>query len=269
MLDPQLEGKVAIVTGANHPKGIGQATARALAAQGAAVFVSGFGRLSLDDTIAAIQAAGGRAAGVLADLSDPAVIPWLFDQAEAAFGPVAVLVNNAAHWGPPDTLRTIEPDTTPFHANTFQQTLSAANFDRHTAVNARAVALMMVEFARRHEQRGGSYGRIINISTDGANCFPSEVSYGASKAALESLSRSAAVEFGPLGINVNIVSPGPTQTGDPGWITPEMEQQIGRSTPLRRPGRPEDLADVIVFLASAQSRWITGQTIRVNGGHMM
>ena len=269
MLDPQLAGKIAIVTGANHPKGIGQATAHALAAQGTAVFLTGYGQPPLGHTITTIQAAGGRVAGTLADLSDPAVIPWLFDQAEATFGPVAILVNNAAHWGPPDTLRTIEPDTTPFHANTFQQTLTAANFDRHTAVNARAVALMMVEFARRHQQRGSSYGRIINISTDGANCFPNEVSYGASKAALESLSRSAAVEFGPLGINVNIVSPGPTQTGDPGWITPEMEQQMAQRTPLGRSGRPDDLADVILFLASHQSRWITGQTIRVNGGHMM
>src|SRR5690606_36002205 len=103
----------------------------------------------------------------------------------------------------------------------------------------------------------------------GAGCFPNEVSYGASKAALESLSRSAAVEFGPLGINVNIISPGPTQTGDPGWITPEMEQQMAQRIPLGRPGRPEDLADVIVFLASHQARWITGQLIRVNGGHMM
>jgi 3-oxoacyl-[acyl-carrier protein] reductase len=269
MIDPQLTNKVALVTGANHPKGIGRATALALAAQGTAVFLTGYGRPPLDDTITAITSAGGRAAGTLADLSDPAVIPWLFDQAEATFGPVAILVNNAAHWGPPDTLLTIEPNTNPFHANTFQQTLTAANFDRHTAVNARAVALMMIEFARRHQQRGSSYGRIINISTDGANCFPNELSYGASKAALESLSRSAAVEFGPLGINVNILSPGPTQTGDPGWITPEMEQQIAQRTPLGRAGRPEDLADAIVFLASHQSRWITGQLLRVNGGHMI
>lgn len=269
MIDPQLNGKVALVTGANHPKGIGQATAAALAAQGAAVFITGYGQPSLDSTINAIRSAGGRANGELADLSDPAVIPWLFDQAEATFGPVAVLVNNAAHWGPPDTLRTIEPNTTPFHANTFQQTLSAANFDRHLAVNARAVALMMIEFARRYKERGGNYGRIINISTDGANCFPGEVSYGASKAALESLTRSAAVEFGPLGININVVSPGPTQTGDPGWITPEMEQQMSEHIPLRRVGRPEDLADAIVFLASEQSRWITGQVLRVGGGHMM
>src|SRR5690349_12722923 len=105
MIDPHLNDKVALVTGANHPKGIGQATAAALAAQGAAVFVTGYGRPAIDSTIQAIRSAGGRVDGVLADLSDPAVVPRLFDQAEAAFGPVAVLVNNAAHWGPPDTLR--------------------------------------------------------------------------------------------------------------------------------------------------------------------
>jgi 3-oxoacyl-[acyl-carrier protein] reductase len=125
---------------------------------------------------------------------------------------------------------------------------------------------MMAEFARRRIVHGVRWGRIINISTGGAPGFEGEISYGASKAALESYSRAAAKELGHYGITVNIISPGPVQTG---WITPELEQTIAKNTPLRRVGLPEDLADVIVFLASEQARWITGQLISVSGGHRM
>jgi 3-oxoacyl-[acyl-carrier protein] reductase len=92
------------------------------------------------------------------------------------------------------------------------------------------------------------------------------VSYGASKFALESLSRAAARELGPLGITVNVVSPGPIQTA---WITPELETALAAATPLRGVGKPADLADVVVFLASEQARWVTGQIVRVNGGQRM
>ncbi len=122
----------------------------------------------------------------------------------------------------------------------------------------------MAEFASRHITADRSWGRIINVSTDGARCFPSEISYGASKLALEGFSRSAAVELGQFGITVNILSPGPIQTG---WITPETEQQAVAETPLGRIGEPEDVAAVAVFLASEQARWVTGQLIHVGGGH--
>jgi len=124
----------------------------------------------------------------------------------------------------------------------------------------------MAEFARRHIAYGASSGRIVNISTDGAHCFPSEVSYGASKAALEAYSRSAAAELGRYGITVNVASLGPIQTG---WITPELEAQCVTKTPLGRIGTPEDVADVVTFLASEQARWLTGQTLFVGGGHRM
>ncbi|MFQ6098826.1 MAG: SDR family NAD(P)-dependent oxidoreductase, partial [Armatimonadota bacterium] len=146
------------------------------------------------------------------------------------------------------------------------QSITAETHDQHFAVNSRAVALMMAEFARRHIERGARWGRIINVSTDGASGFRSEVSYGASKHALESYSRAAASELGQYGITVNIVSLGPIQTG---WIAPEMERQIALETPLRRVGQPEDVADVIVFLASEQARWLTGQLLYVGGGHQM
>ena len=109
-------------------------------------------------------------------------------------------------------------------------------------------------------------GRLVNVSTDGAYVFPGEVSYGASKLALEGYARSAAVELGPLSITVNAVSLGAVQTG---WISPEMEEEMSAEYPLRRVGRSEDVADVIVFFASEQARWVTAQTLYVGGGHAM
>ena len=125
---------------------------------------------------------------------------------------------------------------------------------------------MMAEFARRHIERGARWGRIINVSTAGADRFPSEITYGASKFALESYSRSAAIELGKFGVTVNVVSLGPVQTG---WITAELERAMLPTIPLGRIGSPEDVADVIVFLASDQARWLTGQRIYVGGGHGM
>jgi len=246
MLNPGLRDKVVLVTGANSPYGIGAATAAAFAAQGAAVFITylrqgSFGdgeqaevpttpgesfyraaqQLSADTVMDRILAQGGRITGVEAYLSDPQVIPQLFDEAEAAFGPVAVLINNAAHcvpdtFIPPSLLRADDRAVDGFP----MQPISARSHDEHFAVNSRAVALMMAEFARRHVARSATWGRIVNVSTDGAPGFASEVSYGASKYALESYSRAAATELGRFGITVNVASLGPIQTG---WISPQME----------------------------------------------
>ncbi len=266
-----------LVTGANNPHGIGAATAKAFAAQGACVFLqflrppevhAGSGKVhgpgpafyrlqqtkTAEEVLAAIRRRGGRAAAWEADLSDPENIPRLFDRVEAVFGPVDVLVNNAASWA--------EDTFLPTH----DALITSESYARNFAVNARAVALMMAEFARRFVARGAEEGRIINVSTDGASAFPGEVSYGASKHAMESYSRAAAMELGPCGITVNVVAPGPVQTG---YITPEMEEKLREEIPLRRVGTPEDVADVIVFLASRQARWITGQLLYVGGGHVM
>jgi 3-oxoacyl-[acyl-carrier protein] reductase len=288
-MDTGLRGKVVIVTGAQH--GIGAATAKAFAAEGAAVYIHYFrvqdgldrgeradspglsvflqGRAgSADSVVQEIRERGGRAESWEADLSCPDNIAPLFQKAEEAFGPVEVLVNNAAYW---DDDSFLPPDIAP--ANPFVESwknrpshITADIHDQHFAVNSRAVALLMAEFFRRHVAFGRHWGRIINVSTEGAHCFPGEVSYGASKAALEAYTRSAACELAKFGITVNIVAPGATQTG---WITPELERQILPLIPCGRVGQPADVADVIVLLASEQARWVTGQLLNVGGGSKM
>ena len=287
MIHPGLEGKTALITGANH--GIGAAMAKAFATQGAKVFVTyfrpacRFTEIELKEATAAgiggvllhaagqqqpvepllreIQAAGGVVAAREADLSDPASIQVVFDACVAELGPVDVLVNNHTC----DLLDTFDPNRVTkegfgVHA------LDAASVDAHCAVNARAYVLMMAEYLRRYLDRKARWGRIINVSTDAAHAHPLAVSYAASKHAIESYSRSAALEMGPYGITVNVVAPGPIQTG---YLTPEQEKQIAASTPLGRVGRPEDVADVVVFLASEQAHWLTGQLLYVGGGWRM
>lgn len=296
MIDPGLKGRVVLVTGGNNPRGIGAATAKAFAAQGAAVFVHysrKLGKLASEAAVAsepdtpgealyyalqthtadavvqAIRQQGGRAEAWEADLADPAVVPQLLDRAEKALGPVEVLVNNAADF----VADTFLPEKSPEQGDRcidglgpLMSTITAESHDRHFAVISRAVALLMAEFARRHAAAGRRWGRIINVSTDGASGHAGSISYGASKHALESYSRAAAYELGPHGITVNVVSPGPIQTG---WMSPELESKAVLAIPLRRIGQPEDVADVTVFLASEQARWITGQLLYVGGGHRM
>lgn len=270
MIDPGIAGRIALVTGIDNPRGIGVAIAGALAAQGAdlcvtyrAESVSTAPAEDYEHSLAALRAFGGRLLAVPVDLADPASIPTLFDRAETELGTVEILVNNAA-FSEPNRFAARPGGSDIAHRDV--QELTTENHDRHFAVISRAPALAMVEFARRHTRAGHRWGRVINISTDGADGFAGEISYGASKAALESYSRAAAVELGPYGITVNIISPGPIQTG---WLPPEAEPQVARNIPLGRVGHPDDVADVVVFLASEQARWVTGQRIFVGGGHRM
>jgi 3-oxoacyl-[acyl-carrier protein] reductase len=290
MIDPDLAGKAALITGANNPVGIGAAIALALAHQGVSIFLTahrespeGYGidpssagaarepgeafyrarnADPLDVIAAQVRACGVPVAHAEIDLADPASAAHLMTRAEMETGPIEILVNNAAH----STSDTFLPATDIDWVSRHLVTLDAASHDSHFAVNSCAVALLMAEFARRHIARGATWGRIVNISTDGADCFPGEVSYGASKAALEAYSRSAAQELGRFGVTVNLVAPGPIQTG---WIPREAERGIVATIPLGRLGEPSDVADVVVFLASDQARWITGQRIWVGGGHRM
>ena len=128
------------------------------------------------------------------------------------------------------------------------------------AVNVRGNILMTREFVNH---RSG-YGRIINISTDAAQVFAGQITYGASKATLEALTRSIALEVGQYGITVNCVAPGPTQTG---WIDAELEEAVLPLIPMGKLIQPEDIAETILFLSSEQARMLTGQVIKVSGGH--
>ena len=287
MIDPQLKDKIVLITGANH--GIGAATACAFAAQGADVFItyyrdthpysddeleqarqSGTGGDAFyramqqqppDAVLQQIRTAGRSAAAHEADLADVVQIPLLFDRCEAELGPVDILVNNHTYC----ILDTFDPAAATDEGSGIILP-TAANIDTHFAVNARAYALTMAEYFKRYLARQATTGRIINLSTDAAHAHASAVSYAASKHAIESYSRSAAFEMGPYGVTVNVVAPGPIQTG---YILPEAETHIAENTPLRRVGTPDDIADVIVFMASEQAHWLTGQLLFVGGGWRM
>jgi 3-oxoacyl-[acyl-carrier protein] reductase len=197
MIDPGLNGRVALITGANQ--GIGAATALALAAHGVAVFLT-YLRLdpgehaadaanpvdtrararTADHLVQEIRAAGGTAACLEADLADPTTPKVPFDQAEATFGPVEILVNNASGWLADTFLPTVRD-----RFGRALRVVDTASHDRQFAVDARAAALLIGEFARRHLDRGATWGRIIGLTSGGADGFPGEVSYGAAKAAQE------------------------------------------------------------------------------------
>lgn len=136
---------------------------------------------------------------------------------------------------------------------------SPADFDRHVAVNARATLLLIAEFARRFRGERGT-GRIVSFTSAAVH---GEVAYGASKAALERITVAAAAELGPLGITVNALEPGPTDTG---WMSPALHDRIAAAVPLGRVGTPADAAALVTFLLSPAGGWITGQTLTSDGG---
>ncbi len=263
-------GHVALVTGANH--GIGAATARTLAGCGAAVVVS---YLCISDSsdadvpelyrrnrakdaeevLTAIRGQGGQAVAVEADLADPATAARLFDAAESAFGAVDILINNATGWVA-DTFA-----ATPHGRFGHQQVrVSAQTIDAQFAVDARATALLIAEFASRHAARGATWGRIVGLTSGGPAGFPNDVSYGAAKAALENYTMSAAFELAPLGITANVVHPPVTDTG---WVTDDVRRHVAERADLIHIASPEDVAEVIAFLVSDGARLVTANRIHL------
>ena len=260
--------RIALVTGANH--GIGAATAQALAAGGAAVVCAYWPvddpvdpgvpetyrvnrAANADAVVAAIRDRGGEAVAVAEDLTDPQAPRRLFDRAEAAFGPVDILINNATGW--------VQDTFSPRDADSYGRTLqpvSAATWQQQFAVDAMAPALLIAEFARRHTARDATWGRIVGLTSGGELGFPEEASYGAAKAAQTNYTMSAAVELAPLGITANVVHPPVTDTG---WVTDAVRGFVSRSAAHVHVATPAEVAEVIAYLASDASGLITGNVI--------
>jgi 3-oxoacyl-[acyl-carrier protein] reductase len=261
-------GHTAIVTGANH--GIGAATALALARDGCGVLCT-YLRLedpddpgtpqryrdyragSADEVVGQIQAAGGRAVAVEADLSDPATPGALFDAAEQALGPVDVLVNNATGW----LADTFKPTGTDRIGRSLRP-VTAATWRQQFSVDAMAAALLISEFAARHAARGASWGRIIGLTSGGDLGFPEEVSYGAAKAAQTNYTMSAALELADHGVTANMVYPPVTDTG---WVTDAVRDFVTSSPSHVHVASPADVAEVIAYLASDAAALITANVI--------
>ena len=267
MIDYGFAGKVAIITGANNPWGIGAATALAFAREGAKVVLvykkidrpfdpTKMDRHGVDRYYGAnagtAEAVEGKLKDIHADymvlerdISDEAAVEEIYSAVVEKYGRVDILLNNAA------TDDETGCDTI--------ETITQKVIDDTFAVNVRGSILMMREFIKHR----GDSGRIINISTDAAQNFAGQITYGASKATLEALTRSVALEAAQYGITVNCVAPGPTQTG---WIDAEFEKVVVPLIPMEKLIQPEEIAHTVLFLASKQASMITGQVIKVSGG---
>jgi 3-oxoacyl-[acyl-carrier protein] reductase len=249
MKNGKLDGKVAVVTGAS--KGIGAEIAKQLAVEGAAVVVNyASSRSDADKVVDAIAKGGGKAVAVQASVAKKADVEKLFASAEKAFGKIDILVNNAGvyQFGPLESATEDE-------------------FHRQFNTNVLGLILATQEAAKHFGPDGGS---IINVSSLASTATPpATVIYAATKAAVDAVTQVLAKELGPKKIRVNAINPGPVETEgfqQGGFSGSDFEKQAIAQTPLGRTGRPNDVAPLAVFLASPDSGWITGETIRVTGG---
>jgi len=270
-MDLGLKGRLAIITGTNNPQGIGATTALAFAQEGVRLALvykkipHGFdeNKTGADGVDRYFKANSGDMTEVEeqlhalnadylileSDISNERSVNDIFDHVIERFGKVDILINNAAAAddGDHDTIETITQSV----------------IDETFAVNVRGTLLMTREFIKRR----GDYGRIINFSTDAAQAFPGQqITYAASKAAIEAFTRSIAIGVGKYNITVNCIAPGPTQTG---WIDEELANAVLPQIPLGKLIQPQDIAETILFLASARAAMVTGQVIKVSGGHAL
>lgn len=241
-----LQGKVAIITGSS--RGIGRNIAEKLAEQGAAVIINYSSSPELaEEVVQGIQQKGRRAAAVQADISKPEHIARLFLETKDRFGKIDIVVNNAG-----------------IMINSLIGDATEEQFDRQFAINVKGTYFSCQQ-AFLHLEQGG---RIINFSTSvNGQMFPAYSIYAGTKGAVEQFTRQLAKEFGAKGITINAVAPGPVATEL--FLEGKLEAQLEglkKANAFGRLGEPEDIAGVVSFLAGDQSAWITGQTLRVNGG---
>jgi NAD(P)-dependent dehydrogenase (short-subunit alcohol dehydrogenase family) len=235
-----LEGRRALVTGATS--GIGRAIALQLAREEAEVLVHGRDAARGAETVAEITAAGGKASFVAADLADLADVLWLASEV----GEVDILINNAG---------------ISVFAPTAEFDVSA--FDKMFASNVRAPFLLVGALAPGMAARG--HGSIVSLSSmAGGVGLVGGAAYGATKASLEAMTRAWAAEYSASGVRVNAIAPGPVYTPTPSG--PEFIAALGETTPMHRAAQPEEIAEVVAFLASPRASYITGTTVAVDGG---
>ena len=249
-MSKKLEGKVAVVTGAS--KGIGAAIAKHLAAEGAAVIVNySTSKEGADRVVAEITGKGGKALAVKADVSKQAEIGHLFAETQKAFGKLDILINNAGIY-----------EFSPLEG------ITEGNFYKQFDLNVLGLMLTSQEAVKHFSPDGGS---IVNISSVVSTLNPPNASvYSATKAAVDSVTKSLAKELGPRKIRVNAINPGMVQTEGwhaAGFAESDMRKQVEAATPLGRIGQPEDIAPAAVFFASSDSAWISGETLLIAGGY--
>jgi 3-oxoacyl-[acyl-carrier protein] reductase len=247
----KLAGKVAIVTGAS--KGIGAAIATQLAAEGAAVVINyASSKSGADRVVAEITGNGGKAIAVQANVANQADITRLFAEAKKAYDHVDILVNNAGIY-----------EFAPLEG------ITAEHFHKQFDLNVLGLLLASQEAAKQFGAAGGS---IVNISSVVATLAPPQSAvYSATKAAVDAITKSLAKELGARRIRVNSINPGMVETegtASAGVTSSEsaMRKQIEAQTPLGRIGQPNDIAPAVVFLASPEASWITGETLFISGG---
>ena len=246
----KLAGKVAVVTGAS--KGIGAAIAKQLAADGAAVVVNyASSKADADKVVSEITKQGGKAIAVQADMAKKADIERLFGETKKIFGQLDVLVNNAGVY-----------EFLPL------EQITEDHFHKQFNVNVLGLILTTQEAVKQFGAAGGS---IINISSVVSTSAPAGGSvYSATKAAVDTFTKSMAKELGPRKIRVNAINPGMIETEGvhaAGFIGSDFQKQAEAQTPLGRIGQPQDIATVAAFLASTDSGWVTGETLQAAGGY--
>jgi 3-oxoacyl-[acyl-carrier protein] reductase len=248
-MSKKLAGKVALVTGAS--KGIGASIAKHLAAEGAAVVVNyASSKQGADRVVAEITGNGGKAVAVRADVAKEPEIERLFAESKKAFGRLDILVNNAGIY-----------EFLPIEG------VTEGHFYKQFDLNVLGLVLASREAVRYFGPEGGS---IVNISSIASTLAPATGSvYSATKAAVDAVTKSLAKELGPRNIRVNAVNPGMVETEGlraAGIVESDLRKQVLAQTPLGRTGQPDDVAPAVVFFASPDAKWITGETLIIAGG---